>query len=354
MTRRESVIAVLRGGKPPVIPSFGECPMDATVLAGLIPPGSGDAADDAMAYTDFFDNCVANVHLGVSQTTLSRDKNHHMYEYETGAVWTERYTPVFCREATRYPVNSPEEAFTFTMPVFDDGKRFDRPFLTRTTKKLKDNGYFVQGNITGAWSSSYYYITRFENMLEWMLSEPEAAAHIMKEASDFSIKSAEVMLECGVDCVFTFSDLGTSISTLFSKEAFRTYVCPWLEAICRLCHNYGAFFHLHSHGHIETFMDDIVESGVDLINPVGPSDNNDLAMFKEKWGDKISFMGGISTTIAQMNEDEMRRHVAGVITVGRKGGRFFPRTESGIPLMPVEKTLLYLDILKEERMKGYA
>ena len=352
-TKRERVIEVLRGGKPPYIPSLGECPMDVTVTKSLLPPSSGDYIKDLITDAEFFDNSAAGIGIGVSSKTLSRDKSHHTYEYETGAVWTERYDPTYNREALRFPVNLPEEAFNFKMPAFDDGKRFDREELSSAVKKLKESGLFVQGSVLGAWGSSYYFIARFETLLEWMLTEPEAAGHIFSQISEFSLKSAEVLLECGVDCIFTGSDMGTAISTLFSKEMFMKYIYPWLKSVSGLCHGYGAFHHLHSHGHIEDFMDGIVDSGVDLINPVGPSDYNDLAMFKRKWGDKISFLGGISTTISDMDHDEMRRHVRDVMDTGRRGGRFFPRTESGIPPMSREKTLYYLKILKEERMKGY-
>ncbi|HUT75446.1 MAG TPA: hypothetical protein VM221_11525, partial [Armatimonadota bacterium] len=73
------------------------------------------------------------------------------------------------------------------------------------------------------------------------------------------------------------------------------------------------------------------------------------------WGGKISIMGGISTTIAQMTVDEIDAHVAQVMEIGCRGSRFFPRTESGIPAMPVEKVLAYLDLLKQyRRMYGSA
>ena len=353
MTKRDCVIEVLRGGMPPYIPSHGECPMDVTVMGDMLPKSTNDSAANAMAFAEFFDNSVTDVGIGISQKTLSMDKSHHIYEYETGAVWKEQYIPTYNREALRFPVNTPEEAMLFKMPEYNDGKRFNTDELTRNIKRMKENGFFVQGTAMGVWGATYINITRFETILEWMLVEPEAAGYIFEQVSHFSLKSAKTLLECGVDCIFTHSDMGTAISTLFSKDLFLKYIYPWLKSLSELCHSYGAFLHLHSHGHIEGFMDEIVESGVDLINPVGPSDYNDLAMFKEKWGSKISFLGGISTTISEMNESEMRRHVADVINIGRKGGRFFPRTESGIPPMPRDKIMLYLDILKEERMKGY-
>ena len=120
-----------------------------------------------------------------------------------------------------------------------------------------------------------------------------------------------------------------------------------------LCHEHGAYLHLHSHGHIQDLMDGIVEAGVDILNPVGPSDHNDLTLFKSRWGDKITLHGGISTEIGTMSERQIREHVTEVISVGRVGGRFFPRTESGIPPMTVKKLKVYLDVLQEKCANGY-
>jgi len=91
-----------------------------------------------------------------------------------------------------------------------------------------------------------------------------------------------------------------------------------------------------------------------MINPIGPPDHNDLALFKRRWGDRITLCGGVSTLIDRMTDDEMRAHLAGVVAVGRAGGRFFPRTESGIPPMAPERIRFYLETLKELRVQGYS
>ena len=78
-----------------------------------------------------------------------------------------------------------------------------------------------------------------------------------------------------------------------------------------------------------------------------------LGMFKRRWGERITLHGGISTTINNMSEAEIDRHVVEVVSVGRVGGRFFPRTESGISPMPAEKAMFYVNALKAQRERGY-
>ncbi|MCK5733458.1 MAG: hypothetical protein KAI38_04685, partial [Candidatus Latescibacteria bacterium] len=77
--------------------------------------------------------------------------------------------------------------------------------------------------------------------------------------------------------------------------------------------------------------------------------HNDLEFFKQKWGDKITFLGGISTKIAQMNREEIESHIARVMEIGCRGSRFMPRTESGIPVMEPDKARFFIDTLARYR-----
>ncbi|MFH0962412.1 MAG: uroporphyrinogen decarboxylase family protein [Planctomycetota bacterium] len=353
MTHREMVKAVLRGEKPEVIPSFAETPMDVTALAEALPKETGDEARDEIERAKFFDNSSVSVGFGIAAQTLSRDKDHHRYRYETGAVWLERHWPTFCREMVECPVRSAEDALRFKMPDANEERRWDESGTRRLVEAYHEAGYFVEGHVTGAWSGIYYYLTRFETILMWMGIEKEAAHALFDMTGKFSVDSARRLVSCGVDSITCACDLGTGSGLLFSPAMFREYVFPWLAQLAQACHEHGTCFHLHSHGHIEGVMDGIVEAGVDMVNPVGPSDGNDLSMFKRRWGGRITLHGGISTTISLMSDREMRRHVAEVIEVGRAGGRFFPRTESGVPPMDARRVRLYIHAVGEERRKGY-
>lgn len=344
---RDRVLTVLRGDVPDMIPSFGEGPMDVTCLRGVMPEPTGDPVRDAIRTTEFFDNACIDLDVGLRVEALEASSRQRIYKYETGAIWRESYQPTFCREAIKFPINHPEDVSGFRMPNPRPPPLF--PDMRKTVQTWKEAGYFVQGVTMGAWQGIYYNLTSFENILEWMAVEPEAAMRLFKLMGDYSIKTAELMLDAGVDMVFVASDLGSRQGLLFSARMFDQYVFPWLKEVCDLCHRRGAFLHLHSHGHIQDVMEGIVKAGVDLVNPIGPSDDNDLAMFKERWGQRIAILGGISTTIAQMSSREMDAHVAEVMRIGCRGGRFMPRTESGIPPMPSEKVKEYLRILEKYR-----
>lgn len=79
---------------------------------------------------------------------------------------------------------------------------------------------------------------------------------------------------------------------------------------------------VHSCGQILRVMPDLVELGVDILNPVQP-ECMDLKFLKETYGDNITFWGGISTqrTLPHGIPDDVRRETREVIALmSRNGG----------------------------------
>jgi uroporphyrinogen decarboxylase len=92
-------------------------------------------------------------------------------------------------------------------------------------------------------------------------------------------------------------DYGFKNGPFMSPKSFRTYVFPWLKQICDEAHKRGTKIILHSDGDLMLLFDDIVNCGIDAINPIEPSTANpeyDIFKLNEKYGDKITFVGNIS------------------------------------------------------------
>ncbi len=126
MTHRERILAVLKGGKPDIIPCWGECGMDVTVLKEIYPPKTGDRVADSIKVAELFNNSVCDIGLNLGIETISRDSNHHTYQYETGAIWHEIYNNTYCREAIYYPINKPEDTLTLKITEVSSPDRLEK------------------------------------------------------------------------------------------------------------------------------------------------------------------------------------------------------------------------------------
>ena len=90
------------------------------------------------------------------------------------------------------------------------------------------------------------------------------------------------------------TDFGTQNGEFISPELFREFYKPIYTRLNNWVHentNWKTFY--HSCGSIVNLLDDFVEMGVDILNPVQTSAKGmDPKFLKEKYGDKFTFWGG--------------------------------------------------------------
>lgn len=129
-----------------------------------------------------------------------------------------------------------------------------------------------------------------------------------------------------VDIVYITDDLGTQVSLLMSPKMFREQVKPKFKAFNdHLKMHSSAKIMFHSDGAIDPLLEDLIEIGVDIINPVQTSTKGleDTLSLKEKYGDRLCFHGAIDVQQIMPNAtvDQIRLEVARRIhDLGTGGG----------------------------------
>ena len=100
----------------------------------------------------------------------------------------------------------------------------------------------------------------------------------------------------GADSLALDDDVGEPSRMLMSRAMWQRYFKPHLETIictCRRANPELAIF-WHSDGNIEPIIPDLIEIGVDILNPVQP-DVMDPARLKIRYGDRLTFSGTVGT-----------------------------------------------------------
>jgi uroporphyrinogen decarboxylase len=101
-----------------------------------------------------------------------------------------------------------------------------------------------------------------------------------------------------IDVLITGDDLGGKTSTLISPAMYRRLVKPFhVELMAAIKERTQAKIFYHSDGNIYSLLGDLVEIGVDLLNPVqvNAGDMGDTARLKREFGEHLSFCGAIDT-----------------------------------------------------------
>jgi uroporphyrinogen decarboxylase len=355
MNKLERVLTTLHHELPDVIPNQ-EGFFDSTSQEKFLPAFDErrdwkpieEPVESRIAYAEFMDTHIMGVGNGSMRSeVIGRGENYHLLEFENGAKWRIRERP-FYRQYIDLPVKTEEDLESIPMPDPRDPQRYEG--VEERVKSFTERGYFTSAGIDGFFSGVWYRFRRYEDFMMDLAANRDFAKQVIRKVAEFNLASAEELLKRGVHSISFPDDLAGGTGPFFSPECYRDCFYEWHRRLFELCHEHGAYVNMHSHGDINALLPQLVEAGVDILNPMGPTDHMNLAEVKEKYGDKLTIQGGISKFIGQMSREELESHVEEVVRIGSRGGGYITQSEGGIPYtMSPENFRFYLDTLRKYR-----
>jgi len=144
------------------------------------------------------------------------------------------------------------------------------------------------------------YLRGFQNWFMDFVENPELCKRIHEKAADLGIEVAGHFLEAigeYLEVIMFSDDIAGQDGMMISPNDFRKFIKPqWKRLFDFIRSRTDAKLCLHCCGNITAILDDIVEIGIEVINPVqvtNPQMNTRL--LKQNYGDKLAFWGGIDT-----------------------------------------------------------
>ena len=156
-----------------------------------------------------------------------------------------------------------------------------------------------------------------------------------------------------VDIIKIGDDLGTQESLMMSPTMYRGILKPIHADYIRFIRertNAKVFF--HTDGDVFPLIDDFVEMGIDILNPIQTSAGkmSDLEELKTRWGDRLTFCGAVDThrILPTGTPDEVRAEVRRVIEIlGPGGGYMISSVHTVMDDVPAENILAMVDAVEE-------
>jgi hypothetical protein len=110
------------------------------------------------------------------------------------------------------------------------------------------------------------YIRGFENMIFDMVDDHPHLPRLIDMIEQHSAYIVKKYLDIGVDIMGFPEDMGSQTGPLISPALFKKYIVPTYKRLMAPVKAAGTLIHMHTDGHIMDLMDDLIESGVDIIN----------------------------------------------------------------------------------------
>ena len=174
------------------------------------------------------------------------------------------------------------------------------------------------------------YVRGVSQILLDVVINPEIAAEMFRRIAAFYMEYARRTFEAadgGIDIFMTGDDFGQQNGPLLSPEMWRRFIQPGFKAFIDLGHEYGCKVAHHTCGSVKAIIPDIIESGLDILNPVQP-DVRDMEydVLKSEFGGRLCFHGAISIqkTLPFGTPDDVRNEVRDrAEKLGPNGGFIF-------------------------------
>jgi uroporphyrinogen decarboxylase len=156
--------------------------------------------------------------------------------------------------------------------------------------------FFIIGDVEISLFEMAWHLTGLEKYMVSMLCDEPWLEILNDRVEEWSTGLALQLVQSGVDAIWLGEDLGSQTSTLISPEDWRIRFKPrhkrMIERLRKV--NPGLIIIMHSDGAVAPLIDDFIEIGVDVYNPVQPNvEGSDPRELKDRYGDRVSFFGGI-------------------------------------------------------------
>jgi len=193
----------------------------------------------------------------------------------------------------------------------------------RLIHRHKDE-YWIVGMTVCTIFEAAWGLRGYEQLLADFVLDPELAGRILDIPFQHHLATAARLVDMGVDMIWIGDDVGAQHAMLMSPATWRRLLKPRLgEFITTLKRKNPALkIAYHTDGCVYPIVPDLIEIGVDVLNPIQPQ-SMDPERLKREYGDRLCFWGtiDIQQTLPYGTPDEVREEVrARLRTVGAGGG----------------------------------
>ncbi len=261
--------------------------------------------------------------VGVANSFAKIDKVDYRTD-EWGIEWrTIQHKKGAYTEISKKPLDgaSYEDLLNYRVPDPMDDARYEEAYKV---KQDFGNEYAVMIDLSCTIFEISWYLRGMDRLLMDMVTDSRFVNTLMDKVLEFYIPAAKKLAKMGVDIIWIGDDVGMQTGMLLSPEMFNTYLKEryrsFIDEIKRV--NSDVKIAFHSDGYIAPIINDLIEIGVDILNPVQPK-CMDPARIKGEFGSMLCFMGTVDEqeTLPFGTIEDLEIELAERIrTVGKGGG----------------------------------
>jgi uroporphyrinogen decarboxylase len=268
----------------------------------------------------------------------------HDLKDEFGVVWSMPDDAPLYMDISHHPLAHAtiDDIKGYPFPKGNDAGRFTG-MRERALMLRKETPYAVVGRISGVVYEICWYMRGLEQWFCDMIVEPALCEALIDQTLRFWMDWFSLFLdEVGdvVDVIMIGDDLAGQAGPLFNPQFYRAVVKPrHIELVHYIRSRTQAKIWYHTCGACRTYIPDLIDNGIDILNPVQISASDMVpAELKRDFGDRMVFWGGgidAQHVLPVATPEEVEKQVRANIKAFMPGGGYVFNNvhnfQSGIP-----------------------
>lgn len=196
--------------------------------------------------------------------------------------------------------------------------------LKERIRKYKEEGFVVSGGIAQPFKSAWL-LRGMHNVLMDYLINPDLIEEMYERIYSFDTAYCRALVEAGVDMISIVGDLGMQNGLIMSPKIWRKFDKERMRKLLSELKemNPELKIYMHTDGDVREIIEDLIEIGVDILNPIQP-ECMDPVEIKKKYGDRLVLHGAVSLqrTLPFGSPEDVKREVRHLIKNCNVNGGF--------------------------------
>lgn len=204
--------------------------------------------------------------------------------------------------------------------------------LQKNYRSWREKGCWIQAGLWFGFDVTHSWMVGTERVLMAIAEDPEWIVDLIDHQLTLHLALLDMVWDAGYtfDAVSWPDDMGFKHNQFFSLRTYRRLFKPIHQRAIEWAHAKGVYAALHSCGDINPFVPELVEIGLDSLNPLEVKAGMDPCHLKRTFGDRLTLHGGINAVLwddLPAIEEEMRR----VLPVVKENGGYIFSSDHSVP-----------------------
>ncbi len=213
-----------------------------------------------------------------------------------------------------------------------DKNRIPWEWLKSNYSKWRDEGYWIIGGLWFGFDVTHSWTIGTERMLIALVEQPEWCMDMFEHFLNVNLQLLQMVWDEGYefDCISWPDDMGFKHNQFFSLKTYRRLLKPFHKRAMDWAHAKGIKAHLHSCGDVNPFIPELLEIGLDALNPLEVKAGMDPIHIKKTFGDRLVLHGGINAVLWD-NLEAIEAEMEKVIPVVKENGGYIFSSDHSVP-----------------------